>query len=192
MASNEIVAFGLATDRIADQLRRLDFGLRHIDKELASSRVERAAVFECFKALAEKEELTERERNKYHLLRQAVIRCDEAIKECLKAKEKGEKAHRGLIFECALPATRRLAEVAISAATSSPGADCHTSPPTKCLKKRGPPSHGPEMAAAYDVLCAEGRQFTTKKAAYRATLERLAIRETCRGWGYKTFLRAIP
>jgi chromosomal replication initiation ATPase DnaA len=55
--------------------------------------------------------------------------------------------------------------------------------------RTGPRSHLPEMEEALHTLLNEGRKFLTKKAAYRAVLERLAISGAARGWSYKTFSR---
>ena len=56
-------------------------------------------------------------------------------------------------------------------------------------QRRRPRSHAQEMAAAYHALLAEGRSFTSKKAAHGAVLERLNLRDADRGWGYNTDLR---
>jgi hypothetical protein len=45
------------------------------------------------------------------------------------------------------------------------------------------------MKATLRVLHEEGRRFSSKKAAYRAVIERLKVPDTARGWSYSTFAR---
>jgi chromosomal replication initiation ATPase DnaA len=56
-------------------------------------------------------------------------------------------------------------------------------------RRTGPRSHLPEMEEALRMLLNEGRKFRTKKAAYRAVLERLKVSAATRGWSYATFAR---
>jgi chromosomal replication initiation ATPase DnaA len=56
-------------------------------------------------------------------------------------------------------------------------------------QRPGPRSHRPEMEDALRALLNEGQKFGSKKAAYRAVLERLKVSADARGWSYATFAR---